>query len=66
MQCQVSKCEIWLQLFPIFPPAGFLHNQQMGNCVSSQSQAGVVEKQAATSRGRSIVSIRKVRSNIDF
>ncbi|XP_046637911.1 uncharacterized protein LOC124316169 isoform X4 [Daphnia pulicaria] len=31
----------------------------MGNCVSSQSQQAVVEKQAATGRGRSIVSLRK-------
>jgi hypothetical protein len=43
----------------LFPP-GFTHSKQMGNCVSSQSQQAVVEKQAATGRGRSIVSLRKV------
>ena len=35
-------------------------SQQMGNCVSSQSQAGVAEKQAAANRGRNIVAFRKV------
>lgn len=38
----------------------------MGNCVSSQSQAGVVEKQAASIRGRSIVAIRKVYKIFHF
>ena len=42
-----------------FPP-GFTHSKQMGNCVSSQSQQAAVEKQTATGRGRSIVSLRKV------
>jgi hypothetical protein len=46
-------------VFYSFPP-GFTHSKQMGNCVSSQSQQAVVEKQAATGRGRSIVSLRKV------
>lgn len=46
--------------YNFIPSIGFPHNQQMGNCVSSQSQAGVVEKQAASIRGRSIVAIRKV------
>ncbi|XP_032783357.2 uncharacterized protein LOC116921209 isoform X1 [Daphnia magna] len=39
--------------------SGFSHSQQMGNCVSSQSQQAALEKQAASGRGRSIVSLRK-------
>ncbi len=62
LPCHVTHAKLDYSFF-IYPP-GFLHNQQMGNCVSSQSQAGVVEKQAATSRGRSIVAIRKVRFNL--
>ena len=32
----------------------------MGNCVSSQSQAGAMEQQAASTRGRGLVAMRKV------
>jgi len=44
----------------------------MGNCVSSQSQAGALEKQAAGSRGRGLVAMRKViyisnnNNNVNF
>lgn len=38
----------------------------MGNCVSSQSQAGALEKQAAGSRGRGLVAMRKVYVHINF
>ena len=34
--------------------------ERMGNCVSSQSQAGAMEKQAASTRGRGLVAMRKV------
>lgn len=38
----------------------------MGNCVSSQSQQAALEKQAASGRGRSIVSLRKVFVFVSF
>lgn len=62
LPCCVT-CQSWLSCCI---SQGFPQNQQMGNCVSSQSQAGVLEKQAAAIRGRNIVAIRKVNNYLYF